>query len=118
MVGVNKEGTGARAFAGAAYVSAGKTGTAQVVALKKDEKYSEANVDERLRDHALFIAFAPADKPRYAVAVVLEHGVSGSGLASPIARDLLAHALKYDTGARKPFVPKQREVASAEQVKT
>ena len=66
------------------------------------------------RDHALYVGYAPFDKPRYAVAVVLEHGVSGSGLASPIARDLLAHALKYDTGAKKPFVPQSRDVAAAD----
>ena len=63
LVGVNKEGTGARAFAGAGYISAGKTGTAQVIAIKQGEKYDESRVAERHRDHALFIAFAPADKP-------------------------------------------------------
>src|SRR5205814_1472781 len=77
MVGVNKEGTAARAFAGAGYVSAGKTGTAQVVALSKNEKYSEATVAEHLRDHALFIAFAPAENPRIAlVACVLALGLA------------------------------------------
>ncbi|MEO5766210.1 MAG: penicillin-binding protein 2, partial [Casimicrobiaceae bacterium] len=62
LVGVNKEGTSARAFAGAKYVSGGKTGTAQVFSLK-GEKYVEHKVDERLRDHAWFVAYAPADKP-------------------------------------------------------
>lgn len=103
---------------------AGKSGTAQVRVIQASERNSRGEAIKndklpwKLRDHALFIAYAPADKPRYAVAVVVEHGVSGSGLAAPIARDLLAHALKYDTGSRKPFVPKQKEVASAEQVKT
>ena len=60
MAGVTKEGTGARAFAGAQYTSGGKTGTAQVVAMKQNEKYDEAKVAERLRDHSLYIAFAPA----------------------------------------------------------
>jgi len=71
LIGVNKEGTGARAFARAGYVSAGKTGTAQVVALKQNEKYQEANVAEHLRDHALFIAYAPADNPRIGARLLL-----------------------------------------------
>jgi len=104
MVGVNKEGTGARAFAGAAYVSAGKTGTAQVVALKKDEKYSEANVDERLRDHALFIAFAPADKPTIALAVLVENAGFGARAAAPVARKVLDFYL-LGKGVDKPAVP-------------
>ncbi|HUL91840.1 MAG TPA: penicillin-binding protein 2 [Burkholderiales bacterium] len=89
MVGVNKEGTGARAFARAGYVSAGKTGTAQVVALKQGEKYSEATVAEHLRDHALFIAFAPADKPRIALAVLVENAGFGARAAAPVARQVL-----------------------------
>ncbi len=89
MVGVNKEGTGARAFAGAGYVSAGKTGTAQVVALSKNEKYSEATVAEHLRDHALFIAFAPADNPRIALAVLVENAGFGARAAAPVARKVL-----------------------------
>jgi penicillin-binding protein 2 len=104
MVGVNKEGTGARAFAGAAYVSAGKTGTAQVVALKKDEKYSEANVDERLRDHALFIAFAPADKPTIALAVLVENAGFGARAAAPVARKVLDFYL-LGKGVDKPAAP-------------
>ena len=72
LVGVNKEGTGASVFAGAEYVSGGKTGTAQVIAIKQGEKYVESRVQERFRDHALFIAYAPADKPRIAVALIVE----------------------------------------------
>ncbi|HET7763641.1 MAG TPA: penicillin-binding protein 2 [Burkholderiales bacterium] len=104
MIGVNKEGTGARAFAGAAYVSAGKTGTAQVVALKKDEKYSEANVDERLRDHALFIAFAPADDPKIALAVLVENAGFGARAAAPVARKVLDFYL-LGKGVDKPAAP-------------
>jgi penicillin-binding protein 2 len=89
MVGVNKEGTGARAFAGAAYISAGKTGTAQVVALKQGEKYDEKRVAERLRDHALFIAFAPVDHPRIALAVLVENAGFGARAAAPVARQVL-----------------------------
>jgi len=93
LVGVNKEGTGARAFAGAGYVSAGKTGTAQVVALKQGEKYVESRVQERHRDHALFIAYAPADAPRIAVAVIVENSGFGSRFAAPIARQVLDYYL-------------------------
>ena len=92
LVGVNKEGTGARAFAGAEYVSAGKTGTAQVYSLK-GEKYVAGKVKERLRDHALFIAFAPADKPTIALAVLVENGGFGAQAAAPIARQVLDYYL-------------------------
>jgi penicillin-binding protein 2 len=93
LVGVNKEGTGARAFAGAGYVSAGKTGTAQVVGLKQGEKYVEGRVHERLRDHALFIAYAPADKPKIALAVIVENAGFGARAAAPIARQVFDYYL-------------------------
>ena len=93
MVGVNKEGTGARAFAGAQYVSAGKTGTAQVIALKRGEKYDEKLIDERHRDHALFIAYAPADRPKIALAVIVENGGFGARTAAPIARAVIDYHL-------------------------
>jgi len=92
MVGVNKEGTGARAFAGAEYVAGGKTGTAQVFSLKGG-KYEHGKVQERLRDHALFIAFAPADKPTIALAVLVENGGFGAQSAAPIARQVLDYYL-------------------------
>ena len=85
MVGVVKEGTGARAFAGAAYESGGKTGTAQVFSLK-GEKYEAGRIRERLRDHALYVAFAPADQPKIALAVLVENGGFGAQSAAPIAR--------------------------------
>ncbi len=85
MVGVNKEGTGARAFAGAGYESAGKTGTAQVFSLKGAD-YKAGKLKEELRDHALFIAFAPADKPKIALVVLVENGGFGAQSAAPIAR--------------------------------
>lgn len=92
MIGVNKEGTAARAFAGAEYVSAGKTGTAQVFSLK-GEKYVEHKVNDRLRDHALFIAFAPADQPKIALAVLVENGGFGAQAAAPIARQVFDYFL-------------------------
>ncbi|HEY8622264.1 MAG TPA: penicillin-binding protein 2 [Casimicrobiaceae bacterium] len=84
LVGVPREGTSARAFVGSKYVSAGKTGTAQVYSLK-GEKYS-GRVDERLRDHAWYVAYAPADHPRIAIAVLVENGGFGAQAAAPIAR--------------------------------
>jgi len=93
LVGVNKEGTGARAFAGAEYVSAGKTGTAQVIGIKQGEKYLESRVQERHRDHALFIAYAPADAPKIALAVVVENSGFGARHAAPVAREVLDYYL-------------------------
>ncbi len=102
MVGVNKEGTGARAFAGAEYVSGGKTGTAQVFSLKGAE-YKAHKIKEELRDHALFIAFAPAEQPKIALAVLVENGGFGSQSAAPIARMVLDYYLlgKSPLGAAK-----------------
>jgi len=100
LVAVNKEGTGARAFAGAEYESAGKTGTAQVVAIKQGEKYVESRVQERHRDHALFIAYAPADKPKIALAVVVENSGFGARAAAPIARQVFDYYLLGKEPAR------------------
>ncbi|TAK52075.1 MAG: penicillin-binding protein 2 [Gammaproteobacteria bacterium] len=79
-------GTAVRAARGAAYTIAGKTGTAQVFSVAQSERYDESQVAERLRDHALFVAFAPAEAPRLAVAVVVENGGHGSSVAAPVAR--------------------------------
>ncbi|MGE5525173.1 MAG: penicillin-binding protein 2 [Rhodospirillaceae bacterium] len=99
LVGVNKEGTGARAFATAPYTSAGKTGTAQVIGIKAGEKYVESRVAERHRDHALFIAYAPADKPKIALAVIVENSGFGAAAAAPIARQVFDY---YLTGKEPP----------------
>ncbi|MCC6868836.1 MAG: penicillin-binding protein 2 [Burkholderiales bacterium] len=96
FVGVNKEGTSARAFADAKFTSGGKTGTAQVFSLK-GEKYLAHKVDERLRDHAWFIAYAPADKPRIALAVLVENGGFGAQAAAPIARKVLEYHVLGNT---------------------
>jgi penicillin-binding protein 2 len=93
MVGVNIEGTSASSFIGAAYTSAGKTGTAQVFTIKQNEKYSASKIDERLRDHALFIAFAPADDPKVALAMVVENAGFGAQSAAPIARRVFDYLL-------------------------
>lgn len=102
MVGVNKEGTGARAFAGAPYESAGKTGTAQVYSLKGAD-YKAHSIKQELRDHALFIAYAPADKPKIAIAVLVENGGFGAQSAAPIARMVMDYYLlgKLPGGAAK-----------------
>ena len=82
-------GTARAIGANSPYRIAGKTGTAQVFGLKEEEKYNAATLDEKLRDHALFIAFAPAEKPKIAVAVVVENGGGGGSVAAPIARKIL-----------------------------
>jgi len=104
MAGVNKEGTGARAFARAEYSSGGKTGTAQVIAIKQGEKYDEAKVAERHRDHSLFIAFAPVDNPIIALAVIVENGGFGARAAAPISRTVLDYYLvgKLPPGLEEP----------------
>ena len=95
MEGVNTdpEGTGSRAFKGAQYTSAGKTGTAQVIGIKQNEKYEAKNTPERLRDHSLFVVFAPVENPKIALAVVVENGGFGAQAAAPIARAVLDYYL-------------------------
>jgi len=93
LVGVPKEGTSAQAFIGAKYVSAGKTGTAQLFSLKQDVKYVAGHVEERLRDHAWYIAYAPADRPRIALAVLVENGGFGAQAAAPVARAVFDYFL-------------------------
>ncbi len=94
MVAVTQAGgTAVFASAGATYQIAGKTGTAQVVAMKQGEKYDASKIDERHRDHAWFIAYAPADHPRIAMAVLAENGGHGGGTAAPIARKVFDYYL-------------------------
>jgi len=96
-------GTAYRSQAGAPYQMAGKTGTAQVFTVARNQKYNEKDISERLRDHALFIAFAPADAPKLAVAVLVENGRSGSGTAAPIARKVFdAFFLQASQPATQP----------------
>jgi penicillin-binding protein 2 len=103
MVDVTRPGgTAARAGAGAAYTFAGKTGTAQVIAMKQGEKYDEKKVAERHRDHALFVAFAPAENPKIALGILVENGGHGSGTAAPIARTVLDYYLLGKVPDKKP----------------
>lgn len=92
MVDVVRQGTARQAFVGASYQAAGKTGTAQVYSLR-GAKYRAHSVDERLRDHALFMAYAPADDPQIAVALIVENGGWGASVAAPIARKVFDYWL-------------------------
>ncbi|MFN3543436.1 MAG: penicillin-binding protein 2 [Thiobacillus sp.] len=94
-------GTAARSAAGATYTIAGKTGTAQVVGIKQGARYDEKRLRREHRDHALFVAYAPAEAPIIVVAVMVENGGSGSGTAAPIARAVFDY---YLTGKRPGVV--------------
>ncbi|WP_119354492.1 penicillin-binding protein 2 [Azohydromonas sediminis] len=86
MYGVTQEGTSTRVFAGAPYKSGGKTGTAQAVGIRQNEKYNAAKLAEHQRDHSLYVAFAPLEAPTIALAVVVENAGFGAAAAAPIAR--------------------------------
>ena len=101
-------GTAHKVGAKSVYRIAGKSGTAQVVAIKQGEKYDRSKVQERHRDHALFVAFAPADDPKIAVAVMVENGESGSGVAAPVVKQVMDAWLLGEDGQLKPeFRPPQ-----------
>ncbi|HYM42170.1 MAG TPA: penicillin-binding protein 2 [Steroidobacteraceae bacterium] len=95
-------GTAWVAFKGAAYQAAGKTGTAQVYTVAQNARYNASTVPERLRDHAWFIAFAPAEAPRIAVAVLVENAGFGASNAAPVARKLMDAYLLDADGKLKP----------------
>lgn len=100
-------GTARSSGQGASYRMAGKTGTAQVFSLAEDEEYDEEQVRERLRDHALFVGFAPSDNPKIAVAVIVENGGGGSSTAAPVARALFDAWLEELPAAEKSSVISQ-----------
>ncbi|HUD97137.1 MAG TPA: penicillin-binding protein 2, partial [Woeseiaceae bacterium] len=91
----SETGTARATGLGAPYEMAGKSGTAQVFSVAQEEEYNEDDIEERLRDHALFIAFAPLDAPRISVAVIVENGSSGSRVAAPIARAMMDQYLGF-----------------------
>ena len=102
----NARGTARKAALGAQYRIAGKSGTAQVVAIKQGEKYDRNKLQERHRDHALFVAFAPAEAPQIVVSVMVENGESGSGVAAPVVRQIMDAWLLDENGRLKPeFAP-------------
>jgi penicillin-binding protein 2 len=110
MVGVNIEGTSSSAFRGAGYTSGGKTGTAQVVTIAQGAKYNASQVDERHRDHALFIAYAPADDPKIALAMIVENAGFGAQAAAPIARRAFDYWLVGQ-------YPSEEDIAAVQQAK-
>ncbi len=105
MIGATTHGTAAAIGRNAPYSIGGKTGTAQVFSVGQNEKYNEKTVAERLRDHSWFIAFAPADAPRIALAVIVENGGWGASAAAPIARKVMDAYLVGADGKLKPAAP-------------
>ena len=93
MAGVSREGTSSRVFTNTGYISAGKTGTAQVIGIKKGEKYNAKKIAERQRDHSLYIVFSPLEQPRIAIALIVENGGFGAEAAAPIAKQALDYYL-------------------------
>jgi penicillin-binding protein 2 len=113
MVGVTQEGTSTRVFAGAGYLSGGKTGTAQAVSMANREKYNAARMDEHQRDHSLYIAFAPAESPTIALAVIVENAGFGSASAAPIARRVFDYWLLGQYPAEEDLVAVSKGQATA-----
>jgi penicillin-binding protein 2 len=117
MVDVMRTGTARRAFVGAGYQAAGKTGTAQVYSLK-GAKYKASAIDERLRDHALFMAYAPMEDPKIAVALIVENGGWGATVAAPIARKVFDYWLSPERLAQEgrpgAFMPTLPAIAPAD----
>ncbi|MED5610686.1 penicillin-binding protein 2 [Pseudomonas sp. JH-2] len=106
----NARGTAHKVGAASVYRIAGKSGTAQVVAIKQNERYDRSKLNERNRDHALFIGFAPADNPQIAVSVMVENGESGSGVAAPVLKQVMDAWLLDENGKLKPeFAPQVAE---------
>lgn len=108
MFGVTQEGTSRQVFAGAPYTSGGKTGTAQAVGLRAGEKYKDVKADERKRDHSLYVAFAPAQQPTIALALIVENAGWGSAAAAPIARRVFDFVLSSQ-------LPSEEDIALTQQ---
>jgi penicillin-binding protein 2 len=113
LVGVTQEGTSARVFAGAGYLSGGKTGTAQAVTIGQKEKYDGKKLEEFQRDHALYMAFAPSDKPKIALAVVVENAGFGAAHAAPIARRVFDYVLMGQYPNDEDMLAVQKGLAAA-----
>jgi penicillin-binding protein 2 len=122
MHGVTQEGTSVRSFLGAPYKTGGKTGTAQAVSIKQNEKYNAAKLEEHQRDHSWYIAFAPVEAPTVALAVIVENSGFGSEAAAPMARRVFDYLLLglvpsaedmalTQQGKSGPIVGKQRPAA-------
>ncbi len=113
MVAVTQEGTSAAVFAGAGYVSGGKTGTAQAVSMGANEKYNKDRMEEHQRDHSLYIAFAPADDPKIALAVIVENAGFGATSAAPIARRVFDYWLMGQYPTAEDLVATSKGLAKA-----
>ena len=113
LVGVTQEGTSTRVFAGAGYLSGGKTGTAQAVGVGQKEKYDARKLEEHQRDHALYMAFAPADHPKIALAVVVENAGFGAAHAAPIARRVFDYVLLGQYPSEVDMAAVQKGLAAA-----
>ena len=113
LVGVTQEGTSARVFAGAGYLSGGKTGTAQAVTIGQKDKYDSKKLEEFQRDHALYMAFAPADNPKIALAVVVENAGFGAAHAAPIARRVFDYVLMGQYPNEEDMLAVQKGLAAA-----
>jgi penicillin-binding protein 2 len=113
LYGVTQEGTSARSFAKAPYRTGGKTGTAQVIEIKANEKYNASKVDERHRDHALYTAFAPLEEPHIALAMIVENAGFGAGAAAPIARRVFDFVLEGQYPSEEDIVATQAGKSTA-----
>jgi penicillin-binding protein 2 len=113
LVDVTQGGTSTRVFAGAGYLSGGKTGTAQAVTIGKNDKYNKSRMEERQRDHALYIAFAPADDPKIALAVIVENAGWGAAAAAPIARRVFDYVLLGQYPSEEDMAAVQKGLAGA-----
>jgi penicillin-binding protein 2 len=113
LEGVVLEGTSSRVFAGAGYRSGGKTGTAQAVSIRANEKYDARKLAEHQRDHSLYIAVAPIEAPTVALAVIVENAGFGSTAAAPIARRAIDYLLLGQVPSEQDIAAVQRGEASA-----
>ena len=113
LVGVTQSGTSTRVFVGAGYLSGGKTGTAQAVSIAQNTKYSKSRMDENQRDHALYVAFAPASDPKIALAVIVENAGWGAGVAAPIARRVFDYVLLGQYPSEEDMLAVQKGLAAA-----
>ena len=113
LVGVTQSGTSTKVFAGAGYLSGGKTGTSQAVALSGKGKYNSAKLEESQRDHSLYIAMAPADTPQIAIAVIVENAGWGAAAAAPIARRAFDYLLLGQYPSAEDMAAVQKGAAGA-----
>ncbi len=113
LLGVTQGGTSTRVFAGAGYLSGGKTGTAQAVTMAAKGKYNSAKMEEHQRDHALYIAMAPAEDPKIALAVIVENAGWGAGAAAPIARRVFDYMLMGLYPSEEDMAAVQKGAAAA-----